>query len=393
MQYRIDNRSGNKLSVLGYGGMRLPGTLNRIDKVKSEALIAKAYEAGINYYDTAYIYSGSEEALGEIFEKLGIRTKIYIATKLPHTLCRSKEDFDKYLKEQKRRLRTDYIDYYLIHNISDYEQWERLCNFGIKDWIAEKKKNGEIHQIGFSFHGAQKDFFRMLDAYDWDFVQIQYNYININYQAGAAGLRRAAQMGLPVFIMEPLLGGKLVNGLPKKAVNLMQEARPGSTPVSWGLGWLWNQPEVTVVLSGMSEAAQLEENLKLAEGADPDAFGEPEQQTIQKVIELFNEGDKVRCTGCNYCMPCPKGINIPASFAAYNTSYNIGWGTGVKHYMIAAGVMGERPHFAGDCVGCGKCEKHCPQGIEIRRKLVSVKRRFEFPGTSIAVKVLKKILR
>jgi len=233
----------------------------------------------------------------------------------------------------------------------------------------------------------------MIDAYDWDFVQIQYNYININYQAGMAGLKYAAEKNLPVMIMEPLLGGKLVNGVPEEAVKIMKEAQPGSTPAQWGLNWVWNQSEATVILSGMNETAQLDENIELAGAAVPRMFGEQEEAVIEQVIEIFNAGYKIRCTGCNYCMPCPKNINIPACFAAYNTSYVIGWRSAEMQYMNAVGIVGENPRLASDCIRCGKCESHCPQGIEIRKELQAVKQRLELPGTKTVGKIVRRIMR
>jgi len=392
MQYREDKKSGNQLSVLGFGCMRLPASRGRIDKEKSKQLIQRAYDCGINYYDTAYLYFGNEETVGAIFEELGIREKICIATKLPQTMCNSKDDFDSFFTEQKKRLRTGYIDYYLMHNISSFAQWEHLRKLGIEEWIASKKTSGEIHRIGFSYHGSSEEFKAMIDAYDWDFVQIQYNYVNIHYQAGMEGLKYAAAKGLSVIIMEPLLGGKLVNGLPAEVVRIMQEAKPESTPASWGLNWLWNQPEVSVILSGMNEMGQLDENLKLADQAVAGMFGAVEDAVIEKAIEAFNAGYKVRCTGCNYCMPCPKNINIPACFTAYNNSYVIGWKTALMQYMNAVGFIGDNPRFASDCVKCGKCESHCPQGIAIREELRRVKRRLEIPGIKPAGKIVRRMM-
>jgi len=393
MQYRQDHKSGSELSVLGFGCMRFPTVRGKIDKEKSRQLVQRAYEGGINYFDTAYLYFGNEEVVGEIFEELGIRGKVCLATKLPQTMCSSREAFDTYFSEQKTRLRTDYIDYYLMHNVSSFAQWERLCDMGIREWIEAKKAGGEIRRIGFSYHGSKEEFRSMIDAYDWDFVQIQYNYININYQAGMDGLKYAAAKGLPVIIMEPLLGGKLVNGLPHDAVAAMKEARPDSTPASWGLNWLWNQPEVSVILSGMNELPQLDENLKLADQAIAGMFGEKEEAVIEKVIEAFNAGYKVRCTGCNYCMPCPKNINIPACFTAYNNSYVIGWQPALMQYMNAVGFIGDNPRFASDCVKCGKCERHCPQGIQIREELRRVRRRLEIPGIKTAGRIARRVMR
>ncbi|MCC8022677.1 MAG: aldo/keto reductase [Clostridiales bacterium] len=391
MQYREDKRSGNRLSVLGFGCMRFPGGFGRIDRDKTEALLLQAYESGVNYYDTAYLYQGSEAVIGEVFEKHGIREQVYIATKLPQSMCKKASDFDKFFAIQKERLRTDYVDYYFMHNFTDYKQWENLVALGIEDWLAEKKASGEVRQAGFSFHGSQPDFFRILDAYDWDFVQIQYNYINVHYQAGLEGMKRAAEKGLPVFIMEPLLGGKLADGLPREAVQKMRETRPEWTPVSWALRWLWNQPEVTLLLSGMNAPAQLEENVRLAQEARPGMVGDEETQVLEQVVDIFNQSYKIPCTGCNYCMPCPKGINIPACFSAYNTSYAVDWMTGISQYVIGSGAMSDQAHYVSDCVECGKCESHCPQGIAIRRGLKSVRRRLQVPGMKTALSVYRKV--
>ncbi len=393
MKYRKDKISGKELSILGFGCMRLPGTLGRIDREKAEKLLFEAYEKGVNYFDTAYIYPGSEDIVGGFLDKYKIREKIFLATKLPHGICKDRSAFDKIFEEQKRRLRTNYIDYYLIHNISEFKQWENLCKIGLPEWIADKKASGEIKQIGFSYHGSQHDFIKILDAYDWEFVQIQYNYININYQAGEKGLKHAAKKGIPVIIMEPLLGGKLVNGLPKEALKVMQEASPNSTAVNWALKWLWNQPEVTVVLSGMNTFEQLKENIAIADTSAVNMFGENETKAIQKVIDIFNDKYKIRCTGCNYCMPCVKNINIPACFSAYNTSFAIGRTTGWMQYLNIVGLMANNARFASDCIGCRKCESHCPQGIKISEELKLVKRRLELPGIKPISKLFYKFVK
>ena len=206
MQYRRD-RYGNKLSCLGFGCMRFPRVNGRIDKAETEKLLLRAYEAGVNYFDTAYIYSGSEETIGEIFEKNQIREKVHIATKLPHYMIRTREALDKYFNEHLRRLRTNYIDYYLMHMLNDIGTWEKLKNLGIEEWIEEKKASGQIRQVGFSYHGNSEMFCKVLDAYDWDFCQIQYNYMDVHTQAGVEGLQYAHSKGIPVVIMEPLRGG------------------------------------------------------------------------------------------------------------------------------------------------------------------------------------------
>ena len=378
MQYRTDPKSGNKLSILGFGCMRFPRSLNHIDLVKSEKLVLKAIENGVNYFDTAYVYGGSEEAFGTIIQKNNIRSKIFIATKLPLAKCQRYEDFDILFNTQLERLHTDYIDYYLMHNLSDMYNWNRLCEMGIEKWIAEKKKTGQIRQIGFSFHGTSAEFSALLDAYDWEFCQIQYNYVNTHYQAGTAGLKKAAEKGLPVIIMEPLLGGKLASGLPQKAVHIMKNANAALTPAAWALRWLWDQKEVSVVLSGMNDDAQLSENLELADKSKPDMLSSKENEIYTKVTDAFRDSYRIPCTGCNYCMPCPQNINIPACFSAYNMSYTVGLLSGMQQYLTSTGATNPNvSHLPSTCIKCGKCETHCPQHIQIRDSLGAVTKRME----------------
>lgn len=393
MQYRENKHNQDQLSILGFGCMRFPNTMGKIDVEKTEKLLLHAYTNGVNYYDTAYLYPGSEEVLGEILKKHNIREKVMIATKLPQYMCKSNTDFDKFFDIERKRLQTNYIDYYLMHNITSYKQWENLEENGIKEWIRKKKENGEIRQVGFSYHGSLHEFPKMLDAYEWDFVQIQYNYINTNYQAGTKGLKLAAEKGLSVIIMEPLLGGKLATGLSQEAKDIFLKENSESTPVSWALRWIWNHPEVSVILSGMNGMDQLEENLCLAEGSTPNMLTQSELKTIDKVVEVFNKSYKVPCTGCNYCMPCPQKINIPACFAAYNTSFAVDKKTGIFQYVISTNAMNKDSHYASNCVECGKCEKHCPQGIQIRKELKQVKKRLEFPGMKPLLALAGKIMR
>ena len=391
MQYREDKRNGVQLSALGFGCMRFPGGLGRVDKNRTEALLLKAFASGINYYDTAYMYPGSEEALGEIFAKHGIRDKVYLATKLPHAMCNKKEDFDRCFSEQKKRLRTDYIDYYMMHNFTDFAQWEKLCRLGVEEWIRDRMASGEIRQIGFSFHGPYPEFVKLLDNYDWDFTLIQYNYINMNYQAGINGLHYAAEKGLSVFIMEPLLGGKLAN-LPQEALALFEKARPGSKAADWALRFVWDEPCVTLLLSGMNEIAQLEENLNVVETALPSSLTDQEKETIFAVKSIFKKSYKIPCTGCNYCMPCPRKINIPAFFEAYNTSYALKRTAALNAYIVSAGALGEFPHYASDCTACGKCSSQCPQQIAIPTQLKTVRRRLQIPGMKGIMAIVSKVM-
>jgi predicted aldo/keto reductase-like oxidoreductase len=356
--------------------MRFPRLLGAIDMKKTEELVMRSVEGGVNYFDTAWLYPGSEDALGGILDKYRVREKVYIATKLPVVMLRGRADFDKYFDQELARLRTGYIDYYLMHMLTDTELWNKLKSWGIEEWIAEKKKSGRIRQIGFSYHGSRDEFLKLLEDYDWEFCQIQYNYSDENFQAGVTGLRAAAR-NMPVMIMEPLLGGKLAGGLPPGAERIFREANPALSPAAWGLNWVWNQSEVTLLLSGMGELSQLEENLKLADRAGPGMLGEAEAKVYRQVLELLNRSYRIRCTGCNYCMPCPRGVNIPGCFAAYNTSYAIGYVAGMQQFITSTALTSERSSSPSLCVKCGKCETHCPQHLEIIRSLDEVRRRME----------------
>ena len=367
MQYRKD-RYGEALSILGFGCMRFSRKGGSIDLDEAEREIMAAYKAGVNYYDTAYIYPGSEAALGQILEKNGIREQVRIATKLPQYLIQKKAAIDRYFDEQLRRLRTDYVDYYLMHMLTDPAQWEKLKTLGILEWIEEKKRSGAIRNIGFSYHGNTANFLKILEAYDWDFCQIQYNYLDEHTQAGVKGLEAAAAKGIPVVIMEPLRGGKLVNLLPEEAKKAMARSGRGWTPAGWAFRWLYNQPEVTVVLSGMNSLAMVEENVATASEAGTGAFTEADFEVIEQVRQQIRRTEKVGCTGCRYCMPCPQGVDIPGAFRCYNAMYAETKTAGRWQYVQTV-AMTKEPVFASQCIGCGKCERHCPQDIAIREKL------------------------
>ena len=392
MQYRVNTKSGNNISVLGFGCMRLPSRLGVIDIDKSETVIMEAIKQGVNFFDTAYIYPGSEVALGRILDRNKVRDKVYIGTKLPLSRCNSYEDFDLIFNEQLTRLKTNYIDYYFMHNISRHSDWKRLCELGIEGWIERKKHNGQIRQIGFSFHGVRDEFIKVVDAYDWDYCMIQYNYINSHFQAGVTGLRHAHSRGIPVFVMEPLLGGGLVKNLPKKAVALFRRSNPNATNASWALRWIWNQPEITMLLSGMNELSQVAENVGLAVDAKVESMTEEELTVVDEVTNLFLVSFKIPCTGCNYCLPCPKNINIPDSFTAYNISYSVSRFAAIHQYATTIGGL-KSIYSAADCTKCGKCEKECPQNVEIIKSLEAVYKRLEpfwfRAGMAVARKFLK----
>lgn len=372
---------------MGFGCMRFPTSGGRIDIDASEKLICAAVQKGINYLDTAYAYNGNEAALGEIFSRNPeLREKVNLATKLPIPHCNSQEDFDGYLSRSLARLKTDRVDYYLIHNVTSMKAWERLEALGIKDWVTRQKGEGRIGQIGFSYHGPEGDFPKLLDSYQWDFCQIQYNYMNENYQAGTAGLEAAAERGIPVIVMEPLLGGKLASELPKAATEELEHANISTDPVRLALRWIWDHPEVAVVLSGMNTMEQLEQNIETAENALPGSLTVEEAQAVEFARNSIAKSYKVPCTGCGYCLPCPKGVNIPMCFAAYNTSFAYGWYQGMHQYITASGAMENDIHLASDCVQCGACLEKCPQHIDIPKELASVKRRLQIPGLATMIR-------
>ena len=374
MKYRVD-KYGNKLSVLGFGCMRFKKKMGRINMEDAERQIMSAFNKGVNYFDTAFIYPGSESAIGEIFEKNNIRDKVYIATKLPPQLMRSTDILDKLFNEQLKRLRTDHIDFYLMHMMADIRVWERLKSMGIEKWIEEKKASGAIRQIGFSYHGNSEMFCKIIDAYDWDMCLIQYNYMDEHTQAGRKGLNHAAEKGIPVMIMEPLRGGRLVNDLPSEAKQIFDAHSVQHTPAQWAFRWLWNQPEVTVVLSGMNSDEMVDDNIRTASDTEIGELTASDEEMLRQVVKAINAKMKVPCTGCGYCMPCPHKVNISGTFSAYNRLFTDSRFAGFKEYVRNTASRQYAP--ASACVGCGKCEKHCPQSIEIRKQLKEAEKELE----------------
>ena len=387
MQYRLD-KYGNELSALGYGCLRFPQKNGKIDMDATREQIRLAIGRGVNYFDTAYVYPGSEAALGEILEAEGLRDRVKIATKLPHYLIKSRAALERMFQEELKRLRTDHVEYYLMHMLCDLDTWEHLKKLGIEEWIAGKKASGQIGQIGFSYHGSSDMFCRLVDAYNWDFCQIQYNYLDEHSQAGRRGLHHAHAKGLPVIIMEPLRGGKLVNLLPREAREAFAASGKGWTPAQWGLRWLWDQKEVTVILSGMNSVDMVSENIDTACDARVGAFADAERAVIARAVAAINAAVKVGCTGCGYCQPCPKNVDIPGAFATYNRFHTENQKGARKEYLKCT-LFRKNPTAAGNCVGCGKCERHCPQGIAIRKELENVQRDLEGPTFRAARAVLK----
>ncbi|ADN34813.1 aldo/keto reductase [Methanolacinia petrolearia DSM 11571] len=389
MLYRKVPKTGDELSILGYGCMRFPQKNGRIDYEYTKELLVHAMESGINYLDTAWGYHNgqSEEVVGKILEETGSRDRVRIATKLPHWLASSREDMDGYLDKQLKRLRTGHIDYYLIHDLTK-GGWEKIKTMGFADFLDKAKKDGRITYAGFSFHDDIETFKEIVDGYDWDFCQIQYNLIDTTNQAGTEGLEYAASKNLAVMIMEPLRGGNLARIQPAEVGKIWEEAKTRRTPAEWALRWLWNRPEVTVVLSGMTETDQLDENLRIAEEGLPGSLTEEELELAKRAGEKYREIMKVGCTGCSYCMPCPFGVNIPACFEIYNSYHMFDDKRHEKFmYMSRLGGLLNKKSAASLCRNCGRCVKACPQHIDIPNELKKVKNDMEGPVMKIIVPV------
>ncbi|MCL2495883.1 MAG: aldo/keto reductase [Clostridiales bacterium] len=365
MQYRENPKNGDKLSILGFGAMRL-----NADEQTQQKLISYAVENGINYFDTAYIYPGNEAALGRALAK-GYRSRVKIATKMPHYLIKKYADLDKIFNTQLQRLQTDYVDYYLIHTLNDAYIWQRLVELGLLEWIEENKKQGRILNIGFSYHGGREEFINVLDAYDWEFCLIQYNYLDEQRQAGRSGLEYAAAKGVPVMVMEPLRGGLLVDKLPKQARSVWDNAAPRRSPAEWGLRFVWNHPGVSLLLSGMNSLQMLKENIAVANEVRIASLSQRELELFDKVKQVLNSNNTIPCTGCNYCLPCPRGVDIPTCFSCYNDRELVGKISARQGYIMQT-TMKKRSFNASQCVQCGKCEERCPQNISIRKELARV---------------------
>lgn len=372
MLFRKFGKMNVEVSALGFGAMRLPildGKFDNIDEKATEAMLKYAVEHGVNYVDTAYVYHGgmSEKVLGKILRK-GYRNKLMLATKLPTWLVNERKDMDRYLDEQLERLQTDHIDFYLIHGLGK-DRWEHMKSLGVTDFIDSAKKDGRIIHAGFSYHDEPGNFKDIVDAYSWDFCQIQLNFMDTDYQAGEEGLRYAAKKGLGVVIMEPLKGGQLTTVVPPVVQETWGKAKTKRTPAEWGLKFVWDYPEVSVVLSGMSTLEQVKENVRLADDAHPGSLTKKEKGLIDEVKKAYESRIAVGCTDCKYCMPCPSGVNIPENFRMLNNARMFGSADSVK--MAYKMFMPENER-ASNCAQCGECEEKCPQHLPIREKLEEV---------------------
>ncbi|MCE5264381.1 MAG: aldo/keto reductase [Deltaproteobacteria bacterium] len=397
MLYRIMPKSGDELSVLGFGCMRLAVQANgTIDEERAQRQVRQAIDRGVNYVDTAWPYhSGkSESFLGRALAG-GYREKVKVATKLPLWLVESRDDMDGFLDAQRARLNTDRIDYYLIHGLSG-PLWDRGATLGAADFLDRARADGRIVNAGFSFHGTREDFKRIVDSHDWDFCQIQYNFMDEENQAGTEGLEYAASRGLGVIVMEPLLGGKLAGRVPPTIQEIWSQAEEKRTPSEWALRWVWNRPEVTVVLSGMNEEAQIEENLATADKAFPNSLTEAELRLVKKVEEKYRELVKVGCTGCGYCMPCPEGVAIPVCFKAYNDlhMFDNADGTKFSYAIQSCGILsGGKTAFASQCIRCGQCTEKCPQNLKIPELLEAAAQELEGPELQQRLAMIEKNFR
>lgn len=394
MLARIDSKDGRPVSILGFGCMRLPQTGNDFDEPRSIQMIRYAIENGVNYFDTAYIYNGgkNESLLGKALEG-GFREKVFIATKMPSYLVGKLEAAKKIFETELSRLRTDYIDYYLLHMLTDLDMFLRMRDLGVIEWMESLKAEGRIRNIGFSFHGSKESFEQIITAYPWDFCQIQFNYMDEFNQAGKSGLILAGSLGIPVIVMEPIRGGKLAENLPQNIMDLFATSAIQRSPAEWALRWVWNFKEVAVVLSGMSDEKQLEENIRIAGEALPDSLTPEEKNVFSRIKEELQAKTKVPCTACGYCMPCPFGVDIPGCFSKYNEKYLMPEKSGRFSYFQALGVFSVKPGYASMCKECGKCESHCPQSIEIRKELKAVRREFEGPLYRPFIAIARKLLK
>ncbi len=384
MLYRTMAKNGDRLSILGFGCMRLPQKKGqpgsgKIDEERATKQVRYAIDHGVNYLDTGVIYhmGASEPFLGRALRD-GYREKVRLATKLFPYWVKSREDMDKLLSSQLDALNTDRIDYYLLHGLTG-PSWQKMANLGVLGFLDRAKQDGRVLYAGFSFHGSRDSFREIVDAYDWEMCQIQYNFLDEELQAGTEGLKYAASKGLGVVVMEPLRGGNLARKLPAVEA-IWDEADVKRSQAEWALRWVWNHPEVTVVLSGMNDEKQIDENIRIAGEALPGSLTEKELKLVSRVEGTYRSLMKAGCTGCRYCMPCPSGVDIPFCFEVYNKLHVFGDGLMARFMYLASGAgvfPFVSPSYASLCEDCGKCAKLCPQHLPIPDLLKAVAKDLE----------------
>ena len=381
MKYRKFGQLDWQVSALGFGAMRMPiigGDSSKIEEPHAIKMIRYAIDHGVNYVDTAYPYhQGQSEYLVGKALKDGYREKVRLATKMPSWLVSQYEDFDKYLNEQLEKLDTPYIDYYLLHGLNK-SRWPLLKDLGVFEWAEKAKADGRIKYLGFSFHDDYELFEKILeDAEHFTFCQIQLNYMDTEYQAGIKGLKLAAEKGLAVVIMEPIKGGKLAVTPPKDVQAVWDKADNKRTPAEWALQWVWNHPEVSVVLSGMSEMKHVEENAEYAGRSGPGTLSDADLALIEEAKQAYLNLGFVGCTACRYCMPCPQGVAIPEILGLYNEYYMSGQNPEIKEKYWE--TITPETH-SSNCISCGVCEEQCPQELPIRKFMAETARMFPKPS-------------
>ena len=393
MQYRLIKKTGDEIFPLGFGAMRLPLKNGKIDREKAKQLIYYAIDNGVNFIDTAYLYGDSESFLGEILTD-EIKSKVKICTKLPSINVRKYSDMENLLDEQLKRLKIETIDYYLIHAVN-LKTINRLIKRDLIKFIDKAKAEGKIRHAGFSYHGPKEEFDAVVDCYDWDAVMVQYNYFDENIQASVEGIEYAASKGMGVFVMEPLKGGILAGKMPKEAEEVFKKANPNKSNADWALEWVLNNRNVTCILSGMNNLEQLKDNLAIADKTTPLSMSFEDMETVELVKRVMRNSLKINCSTCGYCMPCPRGVNIPECMKIYNEKYLFNHKglinqSFIDYYQYVGGIMGDEGN-AGKCNACGKCLRKCPQQLDIIKELKKVKKEFEFPGLRYVLPFVKVI--
>ncbi len=367
MLYRQFGKTGETVSALGFGIMRMPIIDNQTEKIDYELsteMVRTAIDGGLTYIDTAYPYHGkaSEPFVAHVL-KDGYREKVKVATKLPSWLVKTREDMDTFLNEQLKNLETEYIDFYLIHAVNK-DFWKNLTSLGLFDFLDQIKADGRVKHVGFSFHDELPLFKEVIDAYDWDFTQVQINYVDTEYQQGIEGLEYAAAKGLGIVVMEPLRGGKLVHSVPTEVQEAFDSADTKRTPVDWAMRWLLDREDVHVILSGMSTMDHVTENMRIMGESAVGCMTAQDHDIMATARKAFNDRIQVDCTACAYCMPCPHGVQIPRNFTLYN-EYHLFDGEGHKNWQKKSYNEMKVDEKASACVACGACETHCPQNITI----------------------------